>query len=112
GGCEIVCVLTREPRYYTLAKVFTRLLTSAYATTALFAGILLFLLLGLYPKLMVYLTDVFFPSFIVYSVLFLLETATLYIYWYGWDSMQGAKKGLHLFLGFLLNVFAFFIILL
>src|SRR2546425_1124915 len=60
---------------------------------------------------MVYLTDVFFPSFIVYSVLFLLETATLYLYWYGWDSMQGAKKGLHLFLGFLLNVFAFFIMI-
>src|SRR2546427_49069 len=109
--CEIVGVRTRDPRYDTLAKEFTKLLTSAYATTALFGGILLFLLLGLYPKLMVYLTDVFFPSFIVYSVLFLLETATLYLYWYGWDSMQGAKKGLHLFLGFLLNVFAFFIMI-
>src|SRR5437867_718907 len=109
--CEIVGVRTGDPRYDTLAKEFTKLLTSAYATTALFGGILLFLLLGLYPKLMVYLTDVFFPSFIVYSVLFLLETATLYLYWYGWDSMQGAKKGLHLFLGFLLNVFAFFIMI-
>jgi cytochrome bd-type quinol oxidase subunit 1 len=109
--CEIVGVRTRDPRYDTLAKEFTKLLTSSYATTALFGGILLFLLIGLYPKLMVYLTDVFFPSFIVYSVLFLLETATLYLYWYGWDSMQGGKKGLHLFLGFLLNVFAFFIMI-
>src|SRR5437879_13329946 len=109
--CEIVGVRTRDPRYDTLAKEFTKLLTSAYATTALFGGILLFLLLGLYPKVMVYLTDVFFPSFIVYSVLFLLATATLYLYWYGWDSMQGAKKGLHLFLGFLLNVFDFCIMI-
>src|SRR5207247_5991050 len=81
----------------------------AYATTALFGGILLFLLIGLYPKLMNYLTDVFFPSFLVYSALFLLETATLYLYWYGSDAMQGRKKGIHLFLGFLLNVFACFL---
>src|SRR5437016_1434818 len=109
--CEIVGVRTKDPRYDTLAKEITKLLTSAYATTALFGGILLFLLIGLYPKLMSYLTDVFFPSFLVYCVLFLLETVTLYLYWYGWDSMQGATKGFHLFLGFLLNVFAFFIMI-
>jgi len=109
--CEIVGVRTGDPRYDKLAKEFTKLLTSSYATTALFGGILLFLLIGLYPKLMSYLTDVFFPSFLVYCVLFLLETATLYLYWYGWDSMQGGRKGLHLFLGFLLNVFAFFIMI-
>ncbi len=109
--CEIVGWKTGEQRYDKLAKEFTKLLTSAYATTALFGGILLFLLIGFYPKLMAYLTDVFFPSFVVYSILFLLETATLYLYWYGWDAMQGNKKGFHLFLGFLLNFFAFFIMI-
>lgn len=104
--CEIVGWKTKEARYDKLAKEFTKLLTSAYATTALFGGILLFLLIGLYPKLMAYLSDIFFPSFIVYCLLFLLETATLYLYWYGWDAMQGNKKTFHLFLGFLLNVFA------
>lgn len=104
--CEIVGWKTKEARYDKLAKEFTKLLTSAYATTALFGGILLFLLIGLYPKLMAYLTDMFFPSFLVYCLLFLLETATLYMYWYGWDYMQGNKKTFHLFLGFLLNVFA------
>ncbi len=104
--CEIVGWKTKEARYDKLAKEFTKLLTSAYATTALFGGILLFLLIGLYPKLMAYLSDIFFPSFIVYCILFLLETATLYLYWYGWDAMQGNKKTFHLFLGFLLNVFA------
>ncbi len=109
--CEIVGWKTKEKRYDKLAKEFTKLLTSAYATTALFGGILLFLLIGFYPKLMAYLTDIFFPSFMVYCLLFLLETVTLYLYWYGWDAMQGRLKGLHLFLGFLLNVFAFFIMI-
>jgi cytochrome bd-type quinol oxidase subunit 1 len=104
--CEIVGWKTKEARYDKLAKEFTKLLTSAYATTALFGGILLFLLIGLYPKLMAYLTDMFFPSFLLYCLLFLLETATLYMYWYGWDYMQGNKKAFHLFLGFLLNLFA------
>jgi hypothetical protein len=75
--CEIVGWKTKEARYDKLAKEFTKLLTSAYATTALFGGILLFLLIGLYPKLMAYLTDMFFPSFLVYCLLFLAETATL-----------------------------------
>jgi len=104
--CEIVGWRSKEPRYDKLAKEFTKLLTSAYATTALFGGILLFLLISLYPKLMAYLTDVFYPTFIVYCILFLLETATLYMYWYGWDAMQGNKKAFHIFLGFLLNLFA------
>ena len=104
--CEIVGWKTNEPRYDKLAKEFTKLLTSAYATTALFGGILLFLLVGLYPKLMAYLTDIFFPSFIAYCLLFIFETATLYMYWYGWDAMQGRKKAFHIFLGFLLNLFA------
>ena len=107
--CEIVGWKTKEARYDKLAKEFTKLLTSAYATTALFGGILLFLLIGLYPKLMAYLSDIFFPTFIVYCLLFLLETVTLYLYWYGWDAMQGNKKTFHLFLGFLLNVFALLI---
>jgi len=103
---EIVGWKTKEARYDKLAKEFTKLLTSAYATTALFGGILLSQLIGLYPKLMAYLTDLFFPSFLVYCLLFLAETAVLYMYWYGWDAMQGNKKTFHLFLGFLLNLFA------
>jgi cytochrome bd-type quinol oxidase subunit 1 len=109
--CEVVGWKTGEKRYDKLAKEFTKLLTSSYATTALFGGILLFMLIGFYPKLMAYLSDIFFPSFVVYCGLFLVETATLYLYWYGWDVMQGNKKPLHLFLGFLLNVFAFFIMI-
>ena len=110
--CEVIAWRGGEPRYEKLAKEFTKLLTSAYATTALFGGILLFLLVAFYPKLMNYLTDIFFPSFLLYCLLFLFETATLYLYWYGWDAMQGGrKKTLHVFLGFLLNFFALFIMI-
>jgi hypothetical protein len=110
--CEVVAWRGGEKRYDKLAKEFTKLLTSAYSTTALFGGILLFLLIAFYPKLMNYLTDIFFPSFIVYCILFLVETATLYLYWYGWDAMQyGGKKTFHIFLGLMLNVFAFFIMI-
>lgn len=110
--CEVVGWKSGDKRYDKLAKEFTKLLTSSYATTALFGGILLFLLIGFYPKLMAYLTDIFFPSFLVYCGLFLVETATLYLYWYGWDAMsEGNGKKFHIFLGFLLNVFAFFIMI-
>ncbi len=110
--CEVVAWKGGEKRYDKLAKEFTKLLTSAYSTTALFGGILLFLLIAFYPKLMNYLTDIFFPSFIVYCILFLVETVTLYLYWYGWDAMQtGGKKTFHIFLGLMLNVFAFFIMI-
>lgn len=110
--CEIVGWKSGDKRYDKLAKEFTKLLTSSYATTALFGGILLFLLIGFYPKLMAYLTDIFFPSFLVYCGLFLVETATLYLYWYGWDAMsEGNGKKFHIFLGLLLNVFAFFIMI-
>ena len=106
GSVRLLVGKPKKLAMTSLAKEFTKLLTSAYATTALFGGILLFLLIGLYPKLMAYLTDMFFPSFLSIVYLFLLETATLYMYWYGWDYMQGNKKAFHLFLGFLLNLFA------
>jgi cytochrome bd-type quinol oxidase subunit 1 len=102
--CEIIGVRTKDARYDKLAKEFTKLLTASYSTTAIFGAILLFLLIGLYPRFMDLMNGIFYPTYIVYAVLFLLETPTLYLYWYGWDSMKDRKK-LHLFLGFLLNVF-------
>ena len=56
--CEIVGWKSGDKRYDKLAKEFTKLLTSSYATTALFGGILLFLLIGFYPKLMAYLPQI------------------------------------------------------
>ncbi|MEW6324650.1 MAG: cytochrome ubiquinol oxidase subunit I [Nitrospirota bacterium] len=108
--CEIIGVRAKDLRYDKLAKEFTKLLTAAYSTTALFGAILLFLLIGFYPEFMNKLSDVFYASYFVYAGLFLLETATLYLYWYAWDAMSD-RKGWHLFIGFLLNVFGFLIMI-
>ena len=108
--CELIGVRTGDLRYDRLAKEFTKLLTASYATTAIFGAILLFLLIGLYPKFFNYMTNIFFPTYMIYALLFLLETPTLYLYWYGWDSMM-KRKGLHLFLGLLLNIFGFLIMI-
>ncbi len=104
--CEFIGWRTKDKRYDNLAREFTKLLTASYATTAVLGGILLFLLIGLYPKLFNYLTNVFFPTYLVYSVLFIAETVVLYIYWYGWDPLMH-RKGLHLLLGLLLNLIGF-----
>ncbi|MBI4400693.1 MAG: cytochrome ubiquinol oxidase subunit I [Nitrospirae bacterium] len=108
--CEVIGVRTGDPRYDKLAKEFTKLLTAAYSTTALFGAILLFALIAFYPRFMGVLSDVFYASYLAYAALFLLETVTLYLYWYGWDSMQD-RKGLHLTLGFLLNALGFFLMM-
>jgi cytochrome bd ubiquinol oxidase subunit I len=108
--CEYIGVRTGDLRYDRLAKEFTKLLTASYATTALLGGILLFLLIGLYPKFFTLMSDIFYPTYLVYGILFLLETPTLYLYWYGWDAMA-KRKGLHLFLGLLLNIFGFIIMI-
>jgi len=101
--CEYIGYRTGDIRYDKLAKEFTKLLTASFGTTATFGAILLFLLVGMYPKLWSTLTDIFFPTYIMYAGLFIAETVALYIYWYGWDYMAGRKK-LHLFIGFLLNL--------
>jgi hypothetical protein len=101
--CELIGYLGGDKRYDKLAKEFTKLLTASFGTTAMFGGILVFLLLVLYPKFFGYLTEVFYPTFLFYVSLFIVETIVLYIYWYAWDAMMERKK-LHLFMGFLLNV--------
>jgi cytochrome bd-type quinol oxidase subunit 1 len=101
--CEFIGYKTGDIRYDKLAKEFTKLLTASFGTTATFGAILLLLLVGLYPKLFNYLTNIFFGTYLIYAALFIFETVVLYIYSYGWDYMMGKKK-LHLFLGLLLNV--------
>ncbi|TKB76431.1 MAG: c-type cytochrome [Nitrospira sp.] len=107
--CEIIGVLTKDQRYDRMAKEFTNLLTAAFEMTAMLGATFLFLLIALYPKLMGYLADIFLPTYYVYVLLFIGSTTTLYLYWSGFESMKG-RKGVHLFLGFLLNVFALLIV--
>ncbi len=101
---EFIGRRTQDPRFDQLAHDFTKLMSVAFSTTATFGAILTFFLFGLYPKFMNFLASLFFPTMVLYVLLFFGEGFTLYLYYYGWEAMR-QRKGLHLFLGCLLNVF-------
>jgi len=101
---EFIGTRTKDPRFDQLAHDFTKLMSVAFSTTATFGAVLVFFLFGLYPKFMNFLAALFFPTMVIYVLLFFGEGFTLYLYYYGWEAMR-QRKGLHLGLGCLLNVF-------
>ena len=102
---EAVTLFGGEARYDRLAKEFTRLLLVAYSATALLGGLFVFLLTTLYPALWTYLSEVFRITMWVYALVFFAESATLYMYYYGWDKWkEGRAKLGHWGLGILLNL--------
>ena len=103
--CEIIGYAGTDKRYDKLAKEFVKLLTAASSITAIFGGMLLFLLIIFYQKFFNYLTEIFHLTYYIYILLFLSELCVLYTYWYTWDVMQTKKqKVAHIMLGFLLNI--------
>jgi cytochrome bd ubiquinol oxidase subunit I len=108
--CEIIGVWTQEERYVRLAKEFTNLVLAAFEMTAMLGALLLLFLLALYPKLVNFLTTIFFPTYYIYVLLFGVSMITLYLYWSGFETMKN-RKGLHLFMGFLLNLCALFVMI-
>src|SRR3972149_4171852 len=102
--CEYIGVRTKDKKYDKLAKEFTKLLLAAFSTTATFGAVLIFSLIMFYPTFMKHISDVFYVTFGIYVLLFFGETITLYLYWYGWDTMMQRKR-LHLALGVFLNIF-------
>ena len=103
---EFVGMKTKDKRYDKMAQEFIKLCLGAFSTTALMGGVLVFVLMWCYPKVMNKMTGIFGPTMILYVFLFFGETFTLYLYSYGWDRMQGrVSKMWHLFLGILLNIF-------
>ncbi|MBI2525751.1 MAG: cytochrome ubiquinol oxidase subunit I [Candidatus Rokubacteria bacterium] len=109
---EVIGWRTGDSRYDRLAQEFTALLAAAFSTTAAFGGLLAFALFGLYPRFMTFLTSIFHTTYYVYALLFLAETFTLYLYYYGWNRLRGRWKGLHVLLGILLNVWGTVLMLL
>ncbi len=101
---EFIGWKTKEERYDRMAQEFIKLCMGAFSTTALLGGVLVFILIWCYPKVMNKMSGIFGPTMIFYVILFFGETFTLYLYSYGWDKMQGRHKGWHLFLGVMLNV--------
>ncbi|MBI4400688.1 MAG: cytochrome ubiquinol oxidase subunit I [Nitrospirae bacterium] len=100
---EIIGWKTRDARYDKLAYEFTQLLGGAFGFTALLGGLLTFALFGLYPKFMERFSEIFHDVMYIYAGLFFLESTTFYLYYYFWNRMAD-RKGLHIFLGVLLNV--------
>src|SRR3989304_7373759 len=47
---ELIGIVSKDSKYDKLSKEFTRLLVFAYSATALWGGLLLFLITTLYPK--------------------------------------------------------------
>jgi cytochrome bd-type quinol oxidase subunit 1 len=95
---------TKDPRYDRMAREFTKLTFAAFSTTAILGALLTFLLVGLYPKFFGFLSGIFYPTMWGYAFLFFGETFALYLYWYSWDRLR-TRKGWHLLLGLLLNLF-------
>ncbi|HEY4774720.1 MAG TPA: cytochrome ubiquinol oxidase subunit I [Xanthobacteraceae bacterium] len=92
-------------RYDWLAHEMARLLPPAYSLTAISGAFLGFALFAAYPRFMGYMTNIFGPTFIIYPLFFIAETVCLYLWYYGWDGLQGDRKWLHVVIGVLLNVF-------
>lgn len=107
---ELIALLTKDPvaakRYDQLAYDFIKISLTAYSVTAILGGLLIFTFITMYPGFFAYLASLFRPFMHIYALLFLAESGTLYIYYYGWHSMEeGFLKWVHATLGILLNVF-------
>lgn len=96
---------TLGKKYDQLAHDFIKISLTAYSLTAILGGILLFTFLTLYPTFFGYLSSIFRPVMHIYALLFVAESGTLYIYYYGWDKMkEGLLKWIHLSMSVILNV--------
>ncbi|MDT8341189.1 MAG: cytochrome ubiquinol oxidase subunit I [Longimicrobiales bacterium] len=102
---EAIGMYNGEKRFDKLAKEFTRLLLVSYSATAIWGAVLVFALVTLYPGVWNYLATVFDVSMWVYVGIFFFESATLYLYYYGWELWEeGRAKWFHWGLGILLNI--------
>ena len=105
---EFIGMMTKDKelakRYDRLAYDFIKISLTAYSLTAILGGILLFTFLTLYPTFFGYLSSIFRPVMHLYALLFVAESGTLYIYYYGWEKMRdGFLKWIHLSLSVVLN---------
>lgn len=106
---EFMGVVTKDKamakKYDQLAYDFIKISLTAYSLTAILGGILIFTFLTLYPAFFQYLSSIFRPVMHIYALMFVAESGTLYIYYYGWDKMkEGLLKWIHLSMSVILNV--------
>ena len=101
---EAIGMATKDKKYDNMAYEFIKVSLTAYSITAILGGLTAFGLLVFYPDFMKYLTSIFSKTMLSYAFLFFAESACLYIYYYGWQWLQGGfRKWVHLSVGLLLN---------
>lgn len=101
---EVAGVIKKDKRYDKVAYEFLRVSLTAYSITAVTGGLLLLGLIVFYPDLMKYLAGIFGPTMLLYALFFFVESAALYLYYYGWKPMSaGNLKWAHIGVGLLLN---------
>ncbi|MBI5893425.1 MAG: cytochrome ubiquinol oxidase subunit I [Deltaproteobacteria bacterium] len=101
---EGIGMATHDERYDKMAYEFIKISITAYSITAVFGGLLAISLMVFYPDFMKYMTGIFGSSMLAYAFLFFAESASLYIYYYGWNWLNcGFKKWVHLTIGLVLN---------
>jgi len=107
---EFVGMMIKDPKlskqYDNLAHDLIRISLTAYSVTAILGGLLIFAFVTLYPDFFKYITSLFKSFMHIYALLFLAESGTLYIYYYGWERMsEGFAKWMHASMSILLNIF-------
>ncbi len=101
---EAIGMWSRDRRYDDMAYEFIKISIAAYSLTAVLGGLLVFSLIVFYPHLTQYLGAIFKETMFYYALLFFVESAALYLYYYGWHWLQGGfRKWVHLTIGLLLN---------
>lgn len=101
---EAIGMATKDERYDKMAYEFIKVSLTAYSVTAIFGGLLTISLLIFYPDFMKYMSNLFGSTMLAYAFLFFAESASLYIYYYGWHWLHGGfRKWVHLTIGLILN---------
>lgn len=101
--CEYLGLRTKDLRYERLARETMKMVAVAYSITAIFGVLFSFILMGPYQGFTNYLMVRFYPVFLAYGLLILLETILMYTYWYSWDALARRKR-LHISLGVAVNL--------
>ena len=99
-----------DPRLDRIAYDFAKLFTLAYTFTAFMGAVFLVSVPLLYPKFISYMMQILGPTWWLYLCVMLAEVVVTYTYFYSWSKMK-ERKGLHVFLGVLLNFFGVLILL-
>ena len=100
----------KDPRLDRIAYDFAKLFTLAYTITALMGAVFMVSLPLLYPKFIAYMLHILGYTWWIYLGVIFCEVVICYLYFYSWKRMM-ERKGLHVFLGVLLNFFGVLLLL-